>query len=959
MQTEASDSDIPIDLASFGGGFEPHMSYGGDPGLLTVVRNSSQSDHQSRSQPVSSSGSLRQSTSHMSESESYGYTDSIHPFPPFPQARVDAFGTGGLADPSVSTRDRRLSYDEGDEAPLTDYSTLAPGESPEMFYQPNATGSLNGRPLPPPPPSDSLSSPGMQSSEWRQSHHVQFPPMPTYAPAHYQNLPSLPQGLPRHTSLVSHSVTPPAVAPARAKTDAEERRRQQQHRFSSTFQAESSGADTPDAVTLDLPSITKKFNPSKLSPRDFDKCREPWALSSLVAWLRSVAEGEQFLKKSLLVDALVALFTYKVRTMNIADAETLAADLVDEMHTSGTLYDEEEWLLFSNQPMSGVLFQLTGTGCYAPKLHDSQNAGRCYAHLCHRTEKKIDLSGQPAISQDEDWATYYKLKKEDVEGVSKKEVERQNILHEIVQKEENYLRDLHVLITLYRDRLLSANPPIIAPKQLHTFLWDVFGKAEAVKKANEEHLLPQMKYRQKEQGPWVVGFSDIFREWIRKAKTAYLDYASQFPQASYKVRQEKDRNAMFRQFLERCQADPQSKKLGWDHYLKVPITRLQQVVFLLENALHKSILDNEEKKNLQTAIEEIKEITRECDTRVGDGLRKVDLADLQNKLKLRPGMQRVELNLDHLGREVVYQGELLRIGGSRFTWLETHAILFDHYLVLAKNIPPDITTKFERYDVSRLPIPMDLLVLESRDDDPVVRSLGGRTGVSRVAAPTSIHESMRLSRTVSSQVPAPGSLASSSTTTSLASLNRVSSSQSATPTVTTLDGGKDDKILYPFRVKHLGKETYTLFASSSQNREDWCDKIVEAKTKHASALFAQNAEPFKLRVMADAAFSYDGAISAPKGITIKGTPLDRAVKDVEKMYAHTGRPGPVCRAKVNCATMFAQPGGKQMVAVGTDFGVYISDVDNPRGWQRVSCKMFCCCDLTKLTTCHRSSRTRE
>ena len=61
--------------------------------------------------------------------------------------------------------------------------------------------------------------------------------------------------------------------------------------------------------------------------------------------------------------------------------------------------------------------------------------------------------------------------------------------------------------------------------------------------------------------------------------------------------------------------------------------------------------------------------------------RKVDLSDLQAKLILRPGMQRVDLNLDHLGRELIYKGDLMRMGGNRFTWLETHALLFDHYMI--------------------------------------------------------------------------------------------------------------------------------------------------------------------------------------------------------------------------------------------------------------------------------------
>jgi hypothetical protein len=43
---------------------------------------------------------------------------------------------------------------------------------------------------------------------------------------------------------------------------------------------------------------------------------------------------------------------------------------------------------------------------------------------------------------------------------------------------------------------------------------------------------------------------------------------------------------------------------------------------------------------------------------------------------------------------------------------------------------------------------------------------------------------------------------------------------------------------------------------------------------------------------------------------------------------------------VNCATSFMMPhpgsAGKKMVAVGTDFGVFVSEADNPRGWTKVS-----------------------
>ena len=224
---------------------------------------------------------------------------------------------------------------------------------------------------------------------------------------------------------------------------------------------------------------------------------------------------------------------------------------------------------------------------------------------------------------------------------------------------------------------------------------------------------------------------------------------------------------------------------------------------------------------------------------------------------------------------------------------------------------------------------MDLLLPESFDDQPVVKSAVRGVAVTKTAAPT---QTLPLGRAPSSQSPIPGNLQHSNTNASVST----TSSGKTIVTNTVLEQPNDDKIMYPFRIKHLGKETYTLFAPSAANRQEWYDKIVEAKTRHAAALHAQNAEPFKLRVMADTAFAYEGGGFGQKTIVIRGTPLDRAVQEVNHRYKQAGRPGPVCRAKVNCSTAFIQPYGKPMVAVGTDFGVFISEVDNPRGWSRVS-----------------------
>ena len=931
----SSDSDVNIDMDTYGGGFSGNVSYGESYGYANQV------DNQGR--PFSETRNSQRSD--VSDAE-YDYPipgqEYIHPFAP---ARVDRAGTGGLSEPG--NMPRRLSFEDGDEATLAEYEGAYSSE--EMFFHPDVGPS---RPLPAAP-----------VQPFDQHGRPTFPA----APDAYNQL-FTPQGtpVPRSSSLVSHPHTPQTVPPIRSKTDADKAKILRQPSMN------------PSAEILGLPEIPsgrrRKFNPSKLSTTDFKKCAEPWALSSVLAWVREMSEGEADLKEQAIVEGIVALFTHKVPTMNTADAENLGAKVVRSMYDTGALLIEEEWVKFGTADMSGVLFQLTGTGCYSSRVHTEALAGRCYSHHCMRTLKKINLQTQALEPQRkaEDWPTFYKVTKADIEHVDKKEVERQNNLHEIVTTEDDFMDQLAVLRILYRDELSKWQPPILAPKRKDKFLQDVFGKADAIQQANEDYLLAQLKYRQQEQGPWIVGFSDIFREWIRKAKNAYIEYAAAFPNASHLIRQESDRNILFRQFLDQTRGNDRSRRLGWDTYLKAPITRLQRYTLLLSTVHKNTVQNSEEKSNLAIAIEEIKVVTLECDARVAEMSKNVDLAELSGKLQLRPHMDNVQLNLTHLGREIVFQGDLQRMGRNKFGWVDTHAILFDHYLVLAKIVSVRDAAgglKYEKYDVSRAPIPMDLLVLESKDDPPVTKStMKGLGTVTTITTRADIPQETKASRQSASS-PGPGALAHTNTASSVASTATNASGRTVTAS-TVIDSPKDEKIMFPFRFKHLGRdEVYTLYASTHQTRSDWCNKIIEAKTRHAASLYKQGAEPFRLRVIADTAFAYDAMSGMGKTIMISGTPLDRAIREVEEKYVEAGpRPNPVCRATVNCATAFNQPHGIPMVAIGTDYGVYMSSYGNPRGWTRVSSRgisedlnLFANVFITDYpsTTCHANRCTRR
>ncbi|KUI63218.1 Rho1 guanine nucleotide exchange factor 3 [Cytospora mali] len=914
-QVSGSDSEYAggMDIGLYSGGYAGNLTYGNDAATPPLRSTSLQNRERPLPPPP---------------------TDQNPPYPDSDSdvgeyAQVDYGGTGGL---------HRLSFDEGDER-VSVHSRASGSESPakedlpDLFFHPG----LSNRPLPAlPPGSDTSSLLSIQSPHRGQYQHGYSQSVDSRAAGLDGNQGQLTaqQLVERSISLSSHSNTPQVQVPGRSRTDAaEERRRalkaqqQQQHALHPGTLQEGYESGTPSSIAYDLITLPtgrkKRFIPEKLTMSDIRRCTEPWALSNIAAWLREMAEGEPDLKRKSIEEGLIKLFTTKVPTMNVADAETLSTMVTDLLYDAGILLEDEEWAKFGEGTMSGVLWQLTGSGCYAPKLHEIEIPGRCYSFHCTRTLKKANLD--ELMSEEStthaDWATFYKLDKAALDEKPKKESERQNILHEIITGEEDYMGQLDVVRLLYRDQLRAWQPPIIPPAKLNGFIEKVFGKFEAVQQVNKEYLLAQMKYRQNEQGPWIVGFSDIFREWIRKAEGPYLEFSAAYPLAQLAIRKEAARNTIFAQFLEHVRSHKRSNRLGWDTFLKSPITRLQRYSLLLSTSLRKMVQDNEEKTNLIRAIDEIKAVTMKCDDAVARSKSKVDLHVLQTALVLRPGFQSV-LNLDHLGRQLIHRGDLTRMGSRGVRWVDTHTLLFDHYFILAKEYPAK-DGRDKKYDVSKEPIPMPLLFLESKNDAPISKQKGLTAPLTRPVMVAG-GSGTQLNKAISN-----GDRPSVEHTPSGSSLSSLN-------TITRINTANDpENTLWPFRVKHLGHEVYTLYAKSENERTDWCNKIIEAKTQHARALYAQNAEPFRLRVLADGAFAYDSFSAAGRtvGVSIKGTPLDRAIGEIEQVYGSGRGPPAVCRASVNCATAFSAF-GKSLIAVGTDYGIYISEASNPRGWTR-------------------------
>ena len=717
-QDQSSDSDLHMDIGTYGGGLSNHYDYSygnypiqpsSHPSSQTNLSDSGDANPYGGSTEVFQGSTVSEVALPMPPGNYYMSDDeAIHPFPTF-GARVDTGGTGGLQEPS--SHPRRLSFEDGDEATLVDYSEFArtPSSASTMTYRDSMS------PYPARTPSRPLPRVPLSSSEYSQRRRQtdQFGrPLYPLAPDEYAQYSAAGMAVQKANSIGSHSTTPHVLPPGRSVTDAEQRRRHQLLsglRTDAAVDADTSMMSSGKLGGLDLPAIPpgrrRKFAPEKLSTQDYKRCPEPWALSGVLAWIKEMTEGEADLREQAIVDGIVQLFTHKVPTMNTADAEALSAKVVNDMFSVGALIKEEEWVRFGAESMSGILYQITGAGCYSCRVHDVTVSGRCYSHHCMRTLKKIDLQTYDLDSQhlETDWATFYKLKSEDYDRDSTP-TKRQNQIHEICYTEENYVEQMKSWKVFYADALAETPRDYIIPRnKTKHFIESVWGKVDAVKQVNEEYLLAQLKYRQEKEGPWISGLSDIFREWVRKAKHPYIDFATNHPRSDYMFRKEMNTNPLFQQFITKADAAVAGRfnRLGWQTWITNPITRIQRYILML-TTLMGNTEDPEEKQKTQLAIDEIKAVAVECDIRVGEMEKVQKIDELDEKLVLRPEMDNVKLNLKHLGRQLIHQGKLQR--KAKVSWVDTHAILFDHYLVLSKvdQQRDSVGNKRDIYDVSKL-----------------------------------------------------------------------------------------------------------------------------------------------------------------------------------------------------------------------------------------------------------------
>ncbi|CAE6475401.1 unnamed protein product [Rhizoctonia solani] len=294
------------------------------------------------------------------------------------------------------------------------------------------------------------------------------------------------------------------------------------------------------------------------------------------------------------------------------------------------------------------------------------------------------------------------------DSVNDLERKRQEAINEVIYTERDFVRDLEYLRDRWMEPLRTGD--IIPEERREDFVQQVFWNVEDILDVNTR--LRDLLTKRQNAYPIVETIGDIFLE-LAPHFAPFVQYGKHQLYGKYEFEKEKSSNPAFAAFVETVERLPESRKLELNGYLTKPTTRLARYPLLLEVVLKHTPEDSVDRVALPKVVAIVREFLKKVNEESGRTENRFNLLQLDKGLVFRPG-EEVDLRLKDEKRQLVYKGPLKRRGGTANENGDVQIFLFDHALLIVKS---KMVNKHEQLKVFRRPIPLELLVVSTPEDN--------------------------------------------------------------------------------------------------------------------------------------------------------------------------------------------------------------------------------------------------
>jgi hypothetical protein len=152
----------------------------------------------------------------------------------------------------------------------------------------------------------------------------------------------------------------------------------------------------------------------------------------------------------------------------------------------------------------------------------------------------------------------------------------------------------------------------------------------------------------------------------------------------------------------------------------------------------------------------------------------------------------------------------------------------------------------------------------------------------------------------------------------------------------TIDAPVENESKYSFIIRHAGQNlSYRFFSASLSEREEWIKSFNKVKQTKGNV---KTSETCEISVLSDQ-FQYpDGQQPQKLPICVPGSNIDLLLKNfqnsIELQFDELSISRPVMVSEVLCGTTIKFQ-GQSFHVLGLNFGLFITEASNPRGWKRV------------------------